>query len=446
MAQKPLCFVLMPFGTKMLADNRTVDFNYAYLNLIKPAIEAAGLEPIRADEEKTDGIIHKPMFERLVLCEYAVADLSASNANVFYELGVRHAIKPYTTTLIFEGTNRLPFDVNLLRGMPYYFDEKGGIKDLEATKKQLTDKLLSEKANKDKDSPVFQLLEGFPDISLMETDLFRKQVEYSQAFKAKLRTARNNKSLEEIKKIESELGNLAEEEAGILVDLFLSYRSVESYEDMIRLVKEKFPPHINNTILIREQFAFALNRKETGSLEAIDVLNKLIEDRGGSSETYGLMGRVYKDRWMMIKDDPDKSFEAESLLEQAIETYYKGFLADLRDAYPGINTVTLMEIKEKPDERRTSLLPVVRFAVEQEIGAKKPDYWDYATLLELAILEKNEPAAKDALKKVLPLIREVWEPKTTAKNLELIRTAREKKGEDVKWQKMYEDELLKKSK
>ena len=61
----------------------------------------AGMDPIRADEEQVGGIIHKPMFERLVLCDYAVADLTTANANVFYELGVRHAVRPYSTVLLF---------------------------------------------------------------------------------------------------------------------------------------------------------------------------------------------------------------------------------------------------------------------------------------------------------------------------------------------------------
>jgi len=446
MPRKPLCFVLMPFGTKTLADNRTVDFNYAYKQLIKPAIEAADLEPIRADEEKTDGIIHKPMFERLILCEYAVADLSASNANVFYELGVRHAIKPFTTTLIFEGTNRLPFDVNLLRGLPYYFDEKGLLKDLEATKKQLTDKLLTAKENQDKDSPVFQLLEGFPEIDQLTADVFRDQVEYSEKIKEELRKARNNKNKEEIKAIEKELGNLKDQEAGILVNLFLSYRSIEAFEEMIVLVEDKFPEHICNTVMIREQYAFALNRKNKGSQEAIDVLNKLIDERGGSSETYGLLGRIYKDRWSLINKQAGSELEAESVLDQAIETYNKGFSMDWRNAFPGINAVSLMEIKNPPDERKNNLLPIVKFAVEQKMKTKTPDYWDYATLLEIAVLEKNQAAAKEALKKSIPAIRELWEPKSTINNLQLIREAREKRGEDVKWQLVYEEELLKKTK
>ena len=82
-------------------------------------IENSDLDPIRADEEQTGGIIHKAMYERLMLCEYAVADLSLLNANVFYELGIRHAIRPYSTITLFESSSRLPFDVNFLRSLPY---------------------------------------------------------------------------------------------------------------------------------------------------------------------------------------------------------------------------------------------------------------------------------------------------------------------------------------
>src|SRR5262249_15647890 len=112
---KPLCFVLMPFGKKPDADGRTIDFDAVYEEFIKPAIEAAELESIRADEEVVGGIIHKPMFERLLLCEFAVADLTTANANVFYELGVRHAVLLATTVLLFGGATHLPFDVALLR-------------------------------------------------------------------------------------------------------------------------------------------------------------------------------------------------------------------------------------------------------------------------------------------------------------------------------------------
>src|SRR3984893_14949850 len=116
---KPLCFVLMPFGQKTDAVGVMVDFDAVYRDLIMPAIEESGMEPLRADEESGGGIIHKPMFERLILCEYAVADLTTANANVFYELGLRHAVRPWSTVLLFAEGGRLPFDVALLRGIAY---------------------------------------------------------------------------------------------------------------------------------------------------------------------------------------------------------------------------------------------------------------------------------------------------------------------------------------
>src|SRR6476619_1905903 len=123
---KPLCFVLMPFGKKPGAGGAVIDFDAVYHDLIKPAVEAADLVPLRADEEQAGGIIHKPMFERLILCDYAVADLTTANANVFYELGVRHAVKPATTVQVHAANGtRLPFDLAPLRTLRYQLGPDG---------------------------------------------------------------------------------------------------------------------------------------------------------------------------------------------------------------------------------------------------------------------------------------------------------------------------------
>ncbi|MDT7580656.1 MAG: hypothetical protein QOK35_1920, partial [Pseudonocardiales bacterium] len=98
---RPLCFVLMPFGTKDDPALGKVHFDAVHEEIIRPAVEDAGMECVRADEERVGGIIHRPMFERLLLCDYAVADLSLANANVYYELGIRHATRPWSTVLLF---------------------------------------------------------------------------------------------------------------------------------------------------------------------------------------------------------------------------------------------------------------------------------------------------------------------------------------------------------
>ena len=129
-------------------------------------------------------------------------------------------------------------------------------------------------------------------------------------------------------------------------------------------------------------------------------------------------------------------------LDKAIDAYLRGFEADWRDAYSGINAVTLMELKEPPDPRCEKILPVVRYGVEQRVAKGQPNYWDYATLLELAVLAKDKKQASNYTGKALSEIREVWEPETTVRNLRLIREAREKRqDDDAGWIKEIENAL-----
>ena len=100
---KGTCFVVMGFGKKTdFETGRTLDLDKSYRNMIKPAVEAAGLKCIRADEIVHSGLIDVPMYQQLWNADVVVADLSTSNKNAFYELGVRHALRPFTTVVIAE--------------------------------------------------------------------------------------------------------------------------------------------------------------------------------------------------------------------------------------------------------------------------------------------------------------------------------------------------------
>ncbi|SDY32009.1 TRAFs-binding domain-containing protein [Nitrosomonas sp. Nm33] len=434
----PLCFVLMPFGQKPTTGGKMIDFDAVYHDLIEPTILAADLEPIRADEEMAGGIIHKPMFERLILCEYAIADLTTANANVFYELGLRHAVRPSSTVLLFaKSTGQLPFDVAPLRSIPYDIGADGKPDNIAAIAPILTDRFKEARKHMT-DSPVYQLVDGFPDIQHLKTDVFRERVTYSEQIKKQLAEARKQ-GLDAVRTIEHSLGTIADTESGVVIDLFLSYRAVKGWQEMINLVPKMSPP-LANTVMVQEQLGLALNRAGRGD-EAEKILIDLINKRGPSSETYGILGRVYKDRWEAAIQ-AGETIRAKGLLKKAIDAYLKGFEADWRDAYPGINAVTLMEIAESADPRQAKLLPVVAYAVERRIAAGKPDYWDYATRLELAVLAKDEDAASNALGDALAAVRESWEPETTARNLRLISNARKKRGELLGWEEEIEAALI----
>ena len=107
------CFVIMGFGEKtdfQSNPQRMLNLNKTYEYIIEPAVKEAGLKCVRADQIIHSTVIDKPMYENLLDADVVVADLSTSNANAIYELGVRHALKPTTTIVIAENNFSFPFD------------------------------------------------------------------------------------------------------------------------------------------------------------------------------------------------------------------------------------------------------------------------------------------------------------------------------------------------
>lgn len=114
------CFVVMGFGVKTdLATGRQLNLDKSYKKLIKPVVEAKGLDCARADEMRYSGSIDVPMYEQLLGADVVIADLSTANPNALYELGIRHALRPHTTIVVSESKLPYPFDLNHVRISSY---------------------------------------------------------------------------------------------------------------------------------------------------------------------------------------------------------------------------------------------------------------------------------------------------------------------------------------
>ena len=437
-ARPPLCFVVMPFGVKPDGRGGSVDFDAVYERLVAPAVSQAKLQPLRADQELVGDLENKPMLEGLILSDYAVADLTTPTPTVFYELGVRHAVRPYSTVLIAADLGGSTLDFAPTRVLPYSLDASGTPAATDGDLQRLTASL---KAARDApgDRPVFQLVDDLPipEIDRDKTDVFRDQAAYSVDAKRRLAEAREH-GPESLRAAERDLGPLEDVEAGIVVDLLISYRAVGAWDDMIRLA-QRMPRPLAQTVLVREQLGLALNRAGRGD-DAESVLRGVLAQRGPSSETYALLGRVYKDRW--ASERAHSPPRARGYLRKAIEAYTAGFETDWRDAYPGVNAATLMEILEPGGEGQQRLVPVVRYAVERRLANGRADYWDHATRLELAVVAREAEDAADAAGDALAAVREPWEPESTANNLGLIREARAEHGEHVDWAEEIEEKLV----
>jgi tetratricopeptide (TPR) repeat protein len=423
---RQVCFVDMPFGTK--TDPRSgieIDFDDVYERGIEPAIAAAGLEPIRGDRETTGGIIHTAMFARLLLSEFVLADLTAANPNVFYELGVRHTAKPYTTIPIFATLGEVPFDVGFVRAIPYDLVD-GALTDESAAalRENIETRIRSALTGPvSEDSPLFQLFDKYPgvDMSHQVTDVFRDRVEYSEQFRSRLRVARAE-GVDGIRSIEDDLGDLATVERGVLMDLYLSYRSAEAWPEMVRLY-EALPADLRDSVVARQQLAMALNRRKDPGDEdrAIATLENLAATTGDSAETYGLLGRIYKDRYRSAVERGDR-LQAAGFLDQAIGAYTHGFEAEPADYYPGVNAISLL-VQKDTDEARAEvdrLVPLVTFAAVRKGGAESSDYWTVATVLELAIVGHDEQLAARVLPRVLTTPADSFMLTTTADNLAML--------------------------
>ena len=447
-----VCFIDMPFGKKIDPKSGVeIDFDQVFETGIEPAVKAAGLRCIRGDKEKTGGIIHESMFARLLLSEFVIADMTSANANVFYELGVRHAARPYTTIPIFATLGAPPFDVNMVRAIPYEL-EGGRLSEASATALgeaigERIDNALSGPVAKD--SPLFQLFDNFPTIQLSHelTDVFQDRIKASDDFQAQLDVAilsePKDQALERLNALRDGLGELEVKTNEILIKLLLGYRDLSAWNEMVELY-DRFPGSLQDATVARQQLALALNRRHLAGdrKRGLRILEKLLQDRGESAETYGLVGRIYKDQYREAKRAGELT--AGARLDKAIKAYTQGFECEPADYYPGVNAVNLL-IQKGTDEAQKELdrlTPLVSFAVARRGGAGSDDYWDLATVLELALIGRDTESAEGVLGKVLDAGKAGWMLTTTADNLAQLLDLRQG-AEDTEFLRRVLDALRK---
>ena len=151
-----ICFVVMPFGIKPVGDQK-VDFDKIYDGIFEPAIrtvplpEGGVLEPRRTDKDFFTGDIGQEMFEYLNHSRFALADITGLNANVMYEIGVRHAVRESGTAIFRQGGVTIPFDINRIKAFPYNYQPE----DDAAASRALIARVLRESLEQNAlDSPV----------------------------------------------------------------------------------------------------------------------------------------------------------------------------------------------------------------------------------------------------------------------------------------------------
>ena len=140
-------FIIRPFGAKSGVNFDTVDEK-----LIQPALAQIGVSGNTTTEIVEQGNIREDMFRLLVCADLVIADISIHNANVFYELGIRHGMRPNATFLLRANVDEYPFDLRTDRYLAY--DQNDPASSVTALARALKATLDSSRV----DSPVYQVL------------------------------------------------------------------------------------------------------------------------------------------------------------------------------------------------------------------------------------------------------------------------------------------------
>jgi tetratricopeptide (TPR) repeat protein len=362
--KQKLCFVIMGFGKKTdLSTGKTLDLDKTYKNIIKPAVEKAGLQCVRADEIQDSGLIDKTMYALLMHADLVVADISTYNPNAIYELGIRHAVRPYSTIIIKEQEGVIPFDLNHNRIFHYaHLGDDIGVDEAERCKDALVEMIEPILKNKVIDSPLYDYIQDIDPPKLTPK-------EYNRI-----------------------IGDLSDREESIFA---ISERAKHFMEEskFIEAAKlwEKAESIVPNEVYFTQQYALAKYKSkyptEISSLtDALQIIEKLKPDNETNDpETLGLTGAIYKRMWHTMDDV--------EYLKRAIHYYGKGFQIR-RDYYNGENYSLCLNfaasIETDTEEKtffiisakkaRQDILNILAYLFDEEENSQSINKWPYATL------------------------------------------------------------------
>jgi hypothetical protein len=349
-------FVVRPFGTK-----HEINFEEVHKYLIAPALAALDIQGNTTEVFLEAGNIRADMFQQLLVADIVVADISIHNANVFYELGIRHALQPMRTFLLRAKSktppkertakDEVPFDLKTDRYLEYDSDKPA--EKLELFIDGLRQTLASDKS----DSPVFQML---PDLEGQDRSRF---LPVPQSFRDDVELAFRSRGLGLLGLLAMEAQDFFWASEGLRLvgraqfNLKASREARVSWEALYKL--NPVEPEANQRLGTIYQ--------RLGDLDASDqalhrVLSNKKVTRPERAEALSLIARNIKDRWRSSWRDlsselaPAAALKSPDLLK-SYEKYRQGFQENLDSFYAGLNALSLLTLT-------------------LELAKKYPDVWE----------------------------------------------------------------------
>lgn len=369
------CFVIMGFGKK--TDHSTgenFDLDKTYKNIIQPSVIKAGYQCVRADEIQDSGIIDRSMYALLMQSDLVIADISTYNPNAIYELGIRHAVRPFSTIILKEKKGKIPFDLDHTRIFTYsHLGEDIGKDEAERCVMALTDLINQVSKTQSIDSPLYEYIRNVTPPKLPD-DEYQKIV---------TGLADKEKHIFAITETAKNLMDKSE------------FENATKYWEKAKAVLPNEPYFIQQLALCRYK-----SKKPSDNValtDALAIINELHPTN--DPETLGITGAIYKNLFVLNNDI--------EYLNRAIENYGKGYKIS-SNYYTGENYALCLNMKTKIEtdsdeiiylkleaqKTRKSIIKILEQTLEQSDFQKDPDKWIFATLAHCYFSIKDPKATE----------------------------------------------------
>ncbi|MDD1475475.1 tetratricopeptide repeat-containing protein [Arthrobacter sp. H16F315] len=409
LAMRKRAFVVMPFGRKFDPFlRREIDCDQVFKRIYRPLLEDLDLDWNRADLEVDSGIIHVGMIDDLANSEVVLADLTTTNFNVAYEIGVRHVFARRSTVLVSptisgQKSSAPPFDVSMIRA--HSFERGLKLSDAQAQNAIRQLRPIIEAAVRGSlhaDSPIhewFNVDVIIPPFS-RRSDL--TAVDEEIEIRKRIRTALKSAAAEPMLAAADILitADISEQaRLALRLELAVGLLDESRYEDALSLLELAEPAMENplhrvwlhKSVLalrrIGERTSDSVARKQ--KLDRAEELLRLALEFGYTdSESYGIWGGLLKRRLM---HGELQGLAATATFQLMTEYYELGFRADPQ-AYTGVNYAMALRVQgnrrdlsEGEREKLTEALVVGRFLNDISTDRDATDPWVLFTDAELQL-------------------------------------------------------------
>jgi len=383
-------FIVRPFGKKRVAitegQSVEVDFDAIDQGLIKPALAANGLEGETTEVIAAAGNIRVDMFEMLITYDLVIADISIDNANVFYELGIRHGLRPKGTILLRFSTpgKDTPFDLKTDRYIAYDRNDPGAAVAL--LTQSIKETVLSMRESGRPDSPVFGLLPALsppdPASLVVVPRSFQEAVEQAEA--------QTSDGATTLALLGDEARRVRWGREGLRL-VGRAQRRLSAFEaarETWEAVRKDLPDDIEANLMLA-----TIYQRLGNNVMASQACRRVLENKAAPpakrADAHSQLARNEKAAWAkeftaLEPQDAQQQAISDQRLIDAFEGYQAGFTEDLNDYYSGLNAlglvVALERLAEAQPDSWASLFPNARRA-----SAALDDYRDQLKQLTGAV-------------------------------------------------------------